>query len=51
MSRYSGMSVGKKRAMGIGVLLFFALMCGAIAYSQWVAYKNVACYRATGHRC
>ena len=25
MSRYSGMSVGKKRAMGIGVLLFFAL--------------------------
>jgi hypothetical protein len=47
VSRYSGMSSQKKRALGIGVLVFFLVMCGAIAYSQWYAYNvNVPKYQA-----
>ena len=37
MSRYSNMSPGRKRALGIGVLLFFVALCGMIAWSQWYA--------------
>ena len=41
------MSPQKKRALGIGVLVFFLVMCGAIAYSQWYAYNvNVPKYQA-----
>lgn len=37
MSRFSGMSPAKRRAWGVGVVLFFVVMCGAIAFSQWWA--------------
>ena len=41
------MSPQKKRAWGIGVLVFFLVMCGMIAYSQWYAYHiNVPKYQA-----
>jgi hypothetical protein len=51
MSRYSGMSPRARRNWGIGLIIFFALMCGAIAYSQWWAYHvNVPAYeRAHPH--
>lgn len=51
MSRYAGMTPGKRRAMGIGVLAFFVVMCGMIAFAQWWAYnKNVPAYeRAKVH--
>lgn len=45
MSRYSGMTPRAKRAWGIGLILFFAIMCGAIAFSEWWAYHvNVPAY-------
>ncbi|MHB8147726.1 MAG: hypothetical protein ACYDGM_10775 [Vulcanimicrobiaceae bacterium] len=45
MSRYSGMSAGKRRAWGIGLVLFFLVMCGMIAWSQWYAvHVNVPRY-------
>jgi len=45
MSRYSGMSPQKRRAWGIGLIVFFVVMCGAIAFSQWYAYNvNVPAY-------
>lgn len=45
MSRYSGMTPRAKRAWGIGLVLFFAVMCGAIAFSEWWAYHvNVPAY-------
>ncbi len=45
MSRFSGMSVGKRRAWGAGVVLFFVVMCGMIAFSQWWAInKNVPAF-------
>jgi len=45
MSRYSGMSPGKRRAWGIGLVLFFVVMCGMIAWSQWYAvHVNVPKY-------
>ena len=41
------MSPRAKRAWGIGILVFFAVMCGAIAYSQWYAvHVNVPKYQA-----
>ena len=41
------MSSKTKRAWGIGVLVFFLVMCGMIAYSQWYAYNvNVPKYQA-----
>lgn len=40
MSRYSNMSPGRKRALLIGVILFFVVMIGMIAWSQWYA-ENV----------
>ncbi|HTX58616.1 MAG TPA: hypothetical protein VMH02_02985 [Verrucomicrobiae bacterium] len=41
-----------RRAWGIGLILFFLVMCGAIAWSQWYAiHVNVPAYeRAAGHR-
>jgi hypothetical protein len=45
MSRFSGMSPGKRRAWGIGIAAFFIVMCAAIAYSEWYAYNvNVPRY-------
>ncbi len=45
------MSPQKRRAWGIGVVLFFVLMCGAIAYSQWYAiHVNVPRYEAAAAR-
>lgn len=45
MSRHSGMSPQQRRAWGIGILVFFIVMCGMIAYSQWYAYHvNVPAY-------
>ena len=45
MSRYSEMSAGKRRAWGIGLVLFFLVMCGMIAWSQWYAvHVNVPRY-------
>lgn len=45
MSRFSGMSPRRKRAWGIGLILFFILMCGMIGFSEWWAYHvNVPYY-------
>jgi len=45
MSSFSGMSPGKRRAWGVGLILFFVVMCGMIGYSQWYAYHvNVPRY-------
>ncbi|HEY5257343.1 MAG TPA: hypothetical protein VIJ12_03100 [Candidatus Baltobacteraceae bacterium] len=42
MSRFTGMSVQKRRAWGYGLVVFFVVMCGAIAFAQWWAInKNV----------
>jgi hypothetical protein len=51
MSRYSGMSPRAKRNWGIGLIVFFLIMCGAIAFSEWWAYHvNVPAYqRANKH--
>ncbi len=50
VSRYSGMTPGRRRAWGIGLIAFFVIMCGAIAYSQWYAYNvNVPRYEAAAH--
>ena len=41
------MSPAARRAWGIGILVFFVVMCGAIAYSQWYAvHVNVPRYEA-----
>ena len=41
------MSAKTKRAWGIGVVAFFIVMCGMIAWSQWYAYHvNVPKYQA-----
>lgn len=40
MSRYAGMSPKTKRNWGIGIIVFFAIMCGAIAYAQYRAGQN-----------
>ena len=41
------MSPRARRAWGIGIVLFFVVMCGAIAYSQWYAvHVNVPRYEA-----
>lgn len=46
MSRYSGMTPGKRRAWGIGLVAFFLIMIGMIAFSQWWAvHKNVPYYQ------
>ena len=45
------MSPQKKRAWGIGLIAFFLVMCGMIAYSQWYAYHvNVPRYEAQQHK-
>jgi hypothetical protein len=46
MSRSSGSSP-RRRALVIGLVVFFAVMCGAIAYSQWYAINvNVPRYQS-----
>lgn len=41
------MSAGKRRAWGIGVIAFFVVMIGMIAWSQWYAiHVNVPHYEA-----
>ena len=40
MSRYSGMTPRAKRAWGIGLIVFFLLMVGFIAYGQHRADQN-----------
>lgn len=50
MSRYSGMSPKARRGWGVGLILFFVVMCGMIAYSQWYAtHVNVPKYEAQMH--
>ena len=50
MSRYSRMSPRARRAWGIGLIVFFALMLGGIAFSQWWAYHvNVPAYERAHH--
>jgi hypothetical protein len=45
MSRFSGMTPRAKRAWGIGLILFFILLCGMIGFSEWWAYNvNVPHY-------
>jgi hypothetical protein len=45
MSRHSGMTPQQRRAWGIGLVVFFAVMCGMIAWSQWYAvHHNVPYY-------
>ena len=49
MSRFSGMSPRKRRAWGIGLILFFILMIAMIAFSEWWAYHvNVPYYQHIG---
>jgi hypothetical protein len=51
MSRPAGMSPRARRAWTIGLVAFFAIMCGAIAFSQWWAiHVNVPSYEARMHR-
>jgi hypothetical protein len=51
MGRYSGMSPRARRAWGIGLIVFFILMCGMIGFSEWWAYNvNVPAYEAKHHR-
>lgn len=46
MSRYSGMTPRAKRAWGIGLIVFFILMCGMIGFAEWWAYHvNVPYYQ------
>lgn len=45
MSGFSTMSQGKRRAWGLGIVLFFLVMCGMIAWGQWYAvHVNVPAY-------
>jgi hypothetical protein len=45
MSRYSGMTPRAKRNLGIGLIVFFLIMCLAIGVSEWWAYHvNVPAY-------
>jgi hypothetical protein len=49
MPRYSPKA---RRAWGMGVVIFFVVMCAAIAYSQWYAiHVNIPKYEsaARGH--
>lgn len=49
MSRFSSMSKGKRRAWSLGIVLFFLVMCGMIAWSQWYAiHVNVPAYKKSG---
>lgn len=49
MSRFSGMSPRGKRAWGIGLIVFFIVLIGMIAFSEWWAYnKNVPYYEHLG---
>lgn len=50
MRRYSGMSARARRAWAIGLVLFFVVMIGAIAFAQWWAVtKNVPYYESKAH--
>jgi DNA-binding transcriptional regulator of glucitol operon len=47
MSRRTPMSPRAKRAWGIGLLVFFVVMCVMIAWSQWYAINvNVPAYES-----
>lgn len=40
------MSQSQRRAWGIGIVLFFLVMCAMIAWSQWYAvHVNVPAYQ------
>jgi hypothetical protein len=46
MSRFSGMSPRGKRAWGVGLIIFFIVLIGMIAFSEWWAYNvNVPQYQ------
>jgi hypothetical protein len=46
MSRFSGMTPRAKRAWGVGLIVFFALMIFMIGFSEWWAYHyNVPYYQ------
>lgn len=48
MSRYSGMTPRARRNWGIGLIVFFIVLIGMIAFSEWWAYnKNVPYYEHT----
>jgi multidrug resistance efflux pump len=45
MSRFTGMSIAKRRAWSYGLIAFFVLLIGLIGFSQWWAVnKNVPAY-------
>lgn len=45
------MSPRARRTWGIGILVFFVVMCGMIAWSQWYAvHVNVPRYQASKHK-
>ncbi|HEY8296717.1 MAG TPA: hypothetical protein VIG32_01665 [Candidatus Baltobacteraceae bacterium] len=45
MSRNSRMTPRQRRAWGIGLIVFFVVMCGMIAWSQlYAVYHNVPYY-------
>lgn len=44
------MSPQARRAWGIGLIVFFVVMCGMIAWSQWYAeHVNVPAYLSKYH--
>jgi hypothetical protein len=47
----SRMSPQARRAWGIGLVVFFVVMCGAIGLSEWYAYShNVPYYQSLNKR-
>lgn len=40
MSRYAGMTPRAKRGLGVGLIVFFVIMCVMIAYAQHRAGQN-----------
>jgi hypothetical protein len=45
MSRYPSISPRAKRNWAVGLIVFFLIMCGAIAFAQYWAYHvNVPAY-------
>jgi hypothetical protein len=51
VSRFAEMSPQKRRAWGYGLIAFFVVMCGMIAFSQWWAVnKNVPAWEQRNHQ-
>jgi hypothetical protein len=47
MSNSAGMSPKARRAWGIGIIVFFIVLCAAIGFSEWWAYTyNVPHYES-----